>query len=81
MREIEKARLSIVSLSTVEEIIPTDSEPMRLVLDDQSVNFKISPTLTYFRAGWGTVDTISIIVFFFLIYVLRVVSGKHLVFY
>lgn len=77
IREIQLARLSIISAATsIEEITPSDAEPMKLVLEDQSVNYKINPGIAYLRAGWGIIATLAIFVFFFLVHLLRILSGK-----
>ena len=77
IREIHRSMLSIVSAATsIEEITPNDAEPMKLVLEDQSVNYKLNPALAYLRAGWGIIATLAIFVFFFLVHLLRILSGK-----
>jgi hypothetical protein len=77
IREIHRSRLSIVSAATsIEEITPSDAEPMKLVLDDQSVNYKLNPGIAYLRAGWGIIITLTIFVYFFLVHLLRILSGK-----
>jgi hypothetical protein len=60
------------------EVIPQDSEPMKLVLDDQSIFHKKSPVMAYLRAGYGTIATVSIFLFFFLVHGVRIGSGIHL---
>lgn len=75
IREIQKARLSIVSAAnSIEEITPSDAEPMKLVLEDQSVNYKVSPFFSYLKSGWGVVITLSIFAFFFLVHLVRILS-------
>ncbi len=59
------------------DIVPTDTKPMKLVLDDQSINYKGSSVLAYLAAGYGVVTTLAIFAFFFLVHVLRVLSGKY----
>ncbi len=81
IREIERSRLSIISAATsIEEITPSDAEPMKLVLEDQSVNYKLNPALAYLRAGWGIIATLAIFVFFFLVHLIRILSGKLILF-
>lgn len=58
-----------------DELNPSDSEPMKLVLDDQSVNYKKSPMLAYLRAGYGIVPSILLFMFFFLVHGVRIGSG------
>jgi hypothetical protein len=80
LKAIQRARLSVVSIadSIGGEIVPTDSEPMRLVLEDQSVNYKISPMMTYLRAGSGIVITLLVYAFFFIVYVFRILTGNKI---
>lgn len=56
-----------------DQIIPDDAEPMKLVLDDQSVFYKKSPVLSYLRAAPGLFWTSLMIVFFFFVYGMRLV--------
>lgn len=79
IREIQRSRLSIVSSATsIEEITPSDAEPMKLVLEDQSVNYKISPIWTYLKSGWGVIITLAIFAVFFLVNLVRVISGNFI---
>lgn len=76
LRSIEKSRLSIVSASgSIDVVVPNDAEPMKLVLEDQSVNYKVWPSLIYLRAGWGVIISLLIYAFFFLVYIFRILSG------
>ena len=91
--KIERDRVSIVSAmladpeTIVEEVkeadgeqgivMPEDSAPMKLVLDDQSLTYKKSPIMTYLQAGSGTVITITIFVYFFLVHLIRILSGEE----
>lgn len=59
-----------------EEIVPHDSEPMKLVLEDQSVNYKKSPVLAYLRSGTGIIVTLMLFIFFFMVHLVRIGSGK-----
>jgi len=76
----EKNRMSVVSMQEheEEEMNPSDSEPMKLVLEDQSVNYKEAPLVSYLRAGTGAVLTICIFVLFFLVHAVRIGSGKKI---
>jgi len=76
----EKNRMSVVSMQEheEEEVNPSDSEPMKLVLEDQSVNYKEAPLISYLKAGTGTVLTICIFVLFFLVHAVRIGSGKKI---
>ena len=60
------------------EVIPQDAEPMKLVLEDQSVNYKKSPVLVYLRAGNGLIATVLIMLSFFLVHGVRIGSGMFL---
>ncbi len=74
----EKNRMSVVSMQEheEEEVSPSDSEPMKLVLEDQSVNYKEAPSISYLKAGTGAVLTIFIFILFFLVHAIRIGSGK-----
>jgi hypothetical protein len=55
------------------EVIPEDAEPMKLVLEDQSVNYKKSPYASYIKAGLcstkcNAIMFLSLVSFFFLSY-------------
>ncbi len=78
IRVFERNRMSIVSTHEleVEEVSPSDSEPMKLVLEDQSVNYKQSPVVSYLKAGTGIGATVSIFIMFFLVHGIRIGSGK-----
>jgi hypothetical protein len=80
-KSIEKAKeiVSIAKQADADddaEVIPDDAEPMKLVLDDQSVFYKKSPVIAYIRSGYGAIVTISIFLFFFLVHGVRIGSGK-----
>ena len=82
IKEIQRSRLSIVSaVTSIEEIKPADAEPMKLVLEDQSVEYKMSPLWAYLKSGWGAVITLIIFAYFFLVHLLRILSGSLLKFY
>ena len=75
---LESPRLSVVSLSdSVDVVIPSDAEPMKLVLEDQSVNYQVSPSWLYLKAGWGVVITLLVYAFFFIVYIFRILSGRY----
>ncbi len=63
-----------------DDVVPTDTKPIKLVLEDQSINYKGSSVLAYLAAGYGVVTTLAIFAFFFLVHVLRVGSGKSILF-
>jgi hypothetical protein len=69
---------SVISMAASEndDIIPSDSEPMRLVLEDQSLSYKVPPILSYLRAGNGVIITILYFALFFLVHLLRILSGE-----
>ncbi len=61
----------------MKEVIPHEEDPpMRLVLDDQSVFYKMSPVWAYFQAGYGAIVTILVILLFFMVHGVRIGSGK-----
>lgn len=74
---IERNRVSIVSglISEPEyeyestepknEVKQDAEAPMKLVLEDQSVNYKKSPILSYLQAGSGIIITLVIFAYFF----------------
>lgn len=71
-------RVSVVSVSdSIDVVIPSDAEPMKLVLEDQSVNYNISPSWLYLKAGWGALITLAVYAFFFIIYGFRIGSGMQ----
>jgi len=77
----ERNRMSVVSMHETEaeeEVIPSDSEPMKLVLEDQSVNYKQTPLVSYLRAGTGVVATLALVILFFLVHLVRIGSGKNI---
>ncbi len=57
-----------------EQVIPSDAEPMKLVLEDQSVNYKQMAITSYLKAGTGIVLTILLFAFFFLVHGVRIGS-------
>jgi hypothetical protein len=65
------------------EVIPEDAEPMKLVLEDQSINYKKSPYASYIKAGsclpkLNAAWFISLTSFFFLSYSTSIGRGKKL---
>ena len=79
VKVFERARLSIVSNSNEEEApVPDDEEPMKLVLEDQSVFYKESPIKSYLKSGSGTVISLLIFAYFFCVHLVRILSGKSL---
>jgi hypothetical protein len=60
----ERNRLSVVTID--DEVVPDDAEPMKLVLEDQSVDYKQLAVVSYLKAGKGTVITLLLFAFFFL---------------
>jgi hypothetical protein len=75
---MEQNRMSIVTEPSDEdgsEVMPSDAEPMKLVQDDQSIFYQNSPVIAYLRAGYGTIATVVIFLFFFFVHVIRIGSG------
>ncbi len=56
------------------EVIPSDAEPMKLVLEDQSVNYKTLAIASYLKSGTGVVVTILLFILFFLVHGIRIGS-------
>ncbi len=77
---LERNRMSIVTESdeSDEPVRPDDAEPMKLVQDDQSVLYKKSAFVSYFRSGWGFTITALIIFFFYVVYLPRIGGGQCL---
>jgi len=59
-----------------EEPVPEDADPMKLVLEDQSINYRKNALVAYMQAGSGVFISISIVVLFFLVHGVRIGSGK-----
>jgi hypothetical protein len=75
IKVFERNRMSIVTIDNEEEVVPSDAEPMKLVLEDQSVNYKQVPFFSYLKAGKGVVLTLMLFVLFFLVHGVRIGSG------
>jgi hypothetical protein len=67
--------MSVVTLDS-EAPIPSDAEPMKLVLEDQSINYKEIPFITYLKSGTGVLITLAVFVLFFLVHGVRIFSGN-----
>ena len=52
------------------------ANPNKLVLDDQSVEYKEAPFWSYLKAGKGVRITIFIFILFFMVHLIRILSGK-----
>ena len=76
---IERNRMSIRTLKN-EAPVPSDAEPMKLVLEDQSINYKEAPIITYLKSGSGVLITLAIFVLFFLVHGVRIGSGRFYTF-
>ena len=71
------AKSEMVDLGEKEKTVETgDSAPMKLVLDDQSLTYKENPLWSYIKSNPGPVITLIIIVYFFLVHLIRLLSGK-----
>jgi hypothetical protein len=80
---LERNRLSLMIHVDEEDaesdIMPSDAEPMKLVLEDQSVNYKKSPLWSYLTASVGAFISIFLISFFFLSYGVRMGIGLYII--
>ena len=75
---IERNRMSICT--TEDEPMPDDAEPMKLVLEDQSIYYKKSPLVAYLQAGVGVTMSLLIFALFYFVHLVRIGSGKfHLI--
>ncbi len=80
---LERNRLSIVTRTDTEFhddqqescITPEDSQQMKLVLEDESVNYEKSPAWAYLRASAGAFLSIILYCFFFTTYTFRMGIG------
>jgi ABC-type multidrug transport system ATPase subunit len=72
---IARKGMSIASQLEPDEPVPEDAEPMKLVLEDQSIHYKKSPALAYMQAGTGVFISVSIVALFFLVHGVRIGSG------
>jgi ABC-type multidrug transport system fused ATPase/permease subunit len=81
---IEKSYADAMAGTAIEEeaaeddLMPSDSEPMKLIQDDQSVFYKKSPFVAYLRSGPGILATVLIFAFFFLVHGVRIGSDYWL---
>jgi hypothetical protein len=74
---IERNEISVLSQEVnIESPVPTDAEPIKLVLEDQSVKYPVSPFVSYLKAGSGIPITVPLFAFFFLVHGVRIGSGK-----
>lgn len=72
-----KKRISFVTHANhPDEPVPEDADPVKLVLDDQSIFYKENPLWSYMKAGSGVTVSIAIVILFFLVHVVRIGSGK-----
>ena len=81
IKAFERTRLaSFVSNSEEEEApMPEDAAPMKLVLEDQSILYKESPIWSYLKAGNGVIITLVIFIYFFVVHVIRILSGNFMI--
>ncbi len=77
---IVKKNLSIVAKIDPDEPVPEDADPLKLVLEDQSIFYKENPLYSYMKAGSGVVISILIVILFFFVHGIRVGSGKLYIF-
>lgn len=59
-----------------EEPVPEDADPMKLVLEDQSIFYKKNPLKAYIQSGSGSIVSILIVVLFFFVHGIRIGSGR-----
>lgn len=76
IRVFERNRMSIVTANEEDAVVPSDAEPMKLVLEDQSVYYKKLAIVSYLKAGTGVLVTLALFAFFFLVHGVRIGSGK-----
>ncbi len=62
--------------TSLDSPVPTDADPIKLVLEDQSIKYPVSPFVSYLRAGNGALLTLLLFAFFFLVHGVRIGSGK-----
>lgn len=77
---IARKGLSIASQLEPDEPVPEDAEPMKLVLEDQSIYYKENPLYSYMKSGSGVCVSVSIVFLFFLVHAVRIGSGKCIFF-
>jgi hypothetical protein len=73
---IVKKNLSIVAKIEPDELVPEDADPLKLVLEDQSIFYKENPVYSYMKAGSGVVISILIVILFFFVHGIRIGSGE-----
>ncbi len=74
---IVKKNLSIVSKIEPDEPVPEDADPLKLVLEDQSIYYKETPLISYMKAGSGIIISVLIVILFFFVHLVRIGSGKY----
>ena len=77
----ERNRLSIVSgKQAIEEEedspVPDDADPIKLVLEDQSIFYKENPICSYLKAGRGAIVSLLIFSLFFHVHGIRLFCGN-----
>lgn len=81
IKVFERNRMSVVTIDNEDAtVVPSDAEPMKLVLEDQSIYYKVPAILSYLKAGTGVVLTVLLFAFFFLVHGVRIGSGKIFLF-
>ncbi len=73
---IVQKNLSIISKIEPDEPVPEDADPLKLVLEDQSIYYHENPLISYMKAGRGSIVSVVIVVMFFLVHLVRIGSGK-----
>ncbi len=73
---IVQKNLSIISKIEPDEPVPEDADPMKLVLEDQSIYYKENPIISYMKAGSGILLSVLIVILFFFVHLIRIGSGK-----
>ena len=79
IKTFERNRLSIVSAKPAfeeEEPATDDAQPIKLVLEDQSIYFKEKPIWSYLKAGRGAIISLMIFATFFLVHAIRLFCGN-----
>ena len=77
IKTLERNRVSFASAD--EEVPqPEDAAPMKLVLEDQSILYKEKPIVSYLKSGTGIIITLLIFALFFLVHLVRILSGNFI---